>query len=168
MSPYARTNAEGYATFVYRISVINLSKRDQSRVLQFVERFSFPFVREAPTPSDLIGTASLLYVNRRYYLVSAAPNGCPFNGNTLPRVSRVPDVVDVDHPKSRPDNFGWNSAQSVAAAVLLARFRTIIPRTCGDFRRFSERCRNRTTGWWMMQSGANQPLHRNSLLSREK
>ena len=52
--------------------VVNLSLRDRSAVLRFVEKFCFPLVREYSIPTALVGTASLLHVNSRHYLVSAA------------------------------------------------------------------------------------------------
>src|SRR5260370_27171250 len=52
--------------------VVNLFLRDQSAVLRFVEKFCFPLVREYSIPTALVGTASLLHVNSRHYLVSAA------------------------------------------------------------------------------------------------
>ncbi len=52
--------------------MVNLSLRDRSAVLRFVEKFCFPLVREYSIPTALVGTASLLHVNSRHYLVSAA------------------------------------------------------------------------------------------------
>ncbi len=49
-----------------------LSVRTQAAMLRFVERFCFPIVSEYGKPKPLLGTASVLHVNSRLYIVSAA------------------------------------------------------------------------------------------------
>ena len=49
-----------------------LSVRTQAATLRFVEHFCFPIVREDAKPKPLLGTASILHVNSRRYLIIAA------------------------------------------------------------------------------------------------
>ncbi len=63
-----------------------LSVRTEGAILRFVGSFCFPLVREDAKPKPLLGTASVLYVNSRRYIISAAHV--------------------IKHFKADPNNFG--------------------------------------------------------------
>jgi len=64
----------------------------------------------------------------------------------------------MDLGKYRRDRFGQIPAISGAVGALWVQGYREIPRTRGDFARFSALPENQETGWWMTQSAANQSL----------